>query len=59
MYFKLHIHYLSVSLKPKLSLYIDGGGEFQGLSSYLQSHGIEHLDSDTFLQPPKSGTGWT
>lgn len=26
-----------------LSLCTDGGGEFQGISSYLQTHGIEHL----------------
>ena len=34
---------MSDGFKPKFSLYTDGGGEFQGLSSYLKSHGIEHL----------------
>lgn len=30
------------------SLYTDGGGEFVGLRSYLQSHGIEHLTSPPY-----------
>lgn len=31
-----------------LSLYIDGGGEFQNLDSYLKTHGIEHLVSPPY-----------
>lgn len=31
-----------------LSLYTDGGGEFEGLKSYLNSQGIEHLKSPPY-----------
>lgn len=31
-----------------LSLYTDGGGEFQSLSSYLKTRGIEHLVSPPY-----------
>ena len=48
-FFKLCICCLKKRFQTKiLSLYTNGGGEFQSLSSYLKTHGIEHLVSPPY-----------
>ena len=41
-----------------LSLYTDGSGEFEGLKSYLESQGIEHLISPPYTPQRVAITEW-